>query len=204
MDSPFSSAPAGARWFRAGFRGRRRASAIAQSYGGQMPPANFRRPSGARLGQRKKFVSHPLTRPLRVCGDFAKVFLLQHLDTSQPVPRWFRWHSGWLGPLAAGLANPNGIPVASPGLSRQRDYPGQADAFLCNSNGVVSWGWAGQRAQPRWGGRSLRGVPKVARAAQPWAGGRNPVGIEAAIPQPLKWSARFACHRKQRGTSQPF
>ena len=32
------------------------------------------------------------------------------------------------------------------------------------------------------------------------ANGRNPVGIEAAIPQPLKWSARFTCHRKQRGT----
>ena len=116
------------------------------------------------------------------------------------VPRCFRWHWGWLGPLAAGLANPNGIPAPSPGLSRQRDYPGQAAAFLCNPNGVVPWGWAGQRAQPRWGWRSLRGIPKVARASQPWAGGRNPVGIEAAIPQPLKWSARFACHRKQRGT----
>ena len=39
--------------------------------------------------------------------------------------------------------------------------------------------------QPRWGWRIVDGFPRVARSSQPWAGGRNPVGI-------LRWNYRKA------------
>ena len=37
----------------------------------------------------------------------------------------------------------------------------------------------GDVAQPRWGCKTSRSPPRVARSSQPWAGGHNPVGIGA-------------------------
>src|SRR5437762_12003078 len=36
----------------------------------------------------------------------------------------------------------------------------------------------GIEAEPRWGWALFLGLPRVARASQPWAGGHNPFGIE--------------------------
>ena len=97
---------------------------------------------------------------------------------------------GWRGHSAQGCTNhsdnPNGIASSSPGLIRAgqaRSYPGSTDENSANPNGVVT---LGGRPQPRWGWKtSGHHLPKVARAAQPWALFRNPVGI-------LKWSASIS------------
>src|SRR5712671_1865096 len=74
------------------------------------------------------------------------------------------------------LANPNGIESSSPGL-RGTSYPGLGVINPNNPNGVASR-LGDERPQPRWGWKkSGRRSPKVARASQPWALGRNPFGI---------------------------
>ena len=84
-------------------------------------------------------------------------------------------------------SNPNGIPPQSPGLGGTT-YPGNnvQEAFstpkvLRQSSAI----WA----QPRWGcfeqGPKTQGRPAAVAVGQPWAGGRNPVGIRGneAAPQ---------------------
>mgnify|MGYP005658677037 CR=1 FL=1 len=84
-------------------------------------------------------------------------------------------------------SNPNGIPPQSPGLGGTT-YPGNnvQEAFstpkvLRQSSAI----WA----QPRWGcfeaGPRTQGRPAAVAEGQPWAGGRNPVGIKGneAVPQ---------------------
>ena len=84
-------------------------------------------------------------------------------------------------------SNPNGIPPQSPGLGGTT-YPGNnvQEAFstpkvLRQSSAI----WA----QPRWGcfeaGPRTQGRPAAVAEGQPWAGGRNPVGIKGneAAPQ---------------------
>ena len=71
--------------------------------------------------------------------------------------------------------NPKGIASSSPGL-RGTSYPGKAAENHANPNGVAAC--ARIQPQPRWGWKNPGGpVPKVARASQPWALSRNPVGI---------------------------
>ena len=91
-------------------------------------------------------------------------------------------------------SNPNGIPPQSPGLGGTT-YPGNNvhEAFstpkvLRQSSAI----WA----QPRWGcfeqGPKSQGRPAAVAAGQPWAGGRNPVGIkgnEAALRIANLWVA---------------
>ena len=70
--------------------------------------------------------------------------------------------------------NPKGIPSSSPGLRAAR-YPGSAVAGFSTPTGLrhLCTGWP----QPRWGCLPSAMFPKVARASQPWALRRNPVGI---------------------------
>ena len=82
---------------------------------------------------------------------------------------------------------PNGILPQSPGLGGTT-YPGNTvqKAFLTPKvlrQSSAIW------AQPRWGcfelGRTTQGRPAAVAESQPWAGGRNPVGIKGneAAPQ---------------------
>ncbi|MFT5028662.1 MAG: hypothetical protein ACI9VS_001091 [Candidatus Binatia bacterium] len=84
-------------------------------------------------------------------------------------------------------SNPNGIPPQSPGLGGTT-YPGNnvqegfsTPKVLRQSSAI----WA----QPRWGcfeaGPRTQGRPAAVAEGQPWAGGRNPVGIKGneAAPQ---------------------
>ena len=84
-------------------------------------------------------------------------------------------------------SNPNGIPPQSPGLGGTT-YPGNnvQEAFLTPKvlrQSSAIW------AQPRWGcfeaGPRTQGRPAAVAKGQPWAGGRNPVGIKGneAVPQ---------------------
>ena len=76
--------------------------------------------------------------------------------------------------------------------------------FLFNPNGVVARPVrVGRGATPLGLKTFWIRLPKVARRTkQPWAGGRNPVGIGANQLQTLDQSF-FSFHRKQRGTGQP-
>ena len=78
------------------------------------------------------------------------------------------------------ILNPNGIPSSSPGL-RGTSYPGSTVTRVSNPNGVVSSRVASQMAATPLGlmGIAMR-VPRVARASQPWAEGRCPVGAKRA------------------------
>ncbi len=76
------------------------------------------------------------------------------------------------------LQNPNGIPSQSPGLRRRsRGYPGAWCARPHKPNGLASPprpGWP----QPGPGWKALlAGLPRVARAAQPWVRGGIPSGF---------------------------
>ena len=80
-----------------------------------------------------------------------------------------------LDPFAAAPSCPNGATSQSPGLAH-RAYPGSSSQNRFNPNGVAAFGrrrWT----QPRWGWAIWERVPRVAAWPQPWAGGRNPVGI---------------------------
>jgi hypothetical protein len=92
--------------------------------------------------------------------------------------------------------NPNGIPYDSPGLRAPR-YPGKGSRRMINPNGVVSSCFnpisisyfsfdpfcrmflqqptSFVRTQPRWGWGFKPVIPQG--STQPWAMGRNPVGI---------------------------
>lgn len=77
-------------------------------------------------------------------------------------------------------ANPKGILASSPGLAYHA-YPGTACQHVHNPNGVAATRSPGM-PQPRWGWPMPGVVPKVgARARQPWALGRNPVGIGGGL-----------------------
>ena len=77
-------------------------------------------------------------------------------------------------------SNPNGIPPQSPGLGGTT-YPGNNVQKAFSTPKVLrpsSAIWA----QPRWGcfaqGHKTQGRPAAVAVGQPWAGGRNPVGIK--------------------------
>ena len=96
-----------------------------------------------------------------------------------PPPRTAAPHQA-LGSPASLFPNPNGIPPASPGLSRRRDYPGKRDPLSfqpqrgCGQNDMSGNGHNPVGVGGRWGR-----LPRVARSSQPWAGGCNPVGVGA-------------------------
>ena len=80
------------------------------------------------------------------------------------------------------ILNPNGIPSSSPGL-RGTSYPGSTVKKISNPNGVVSSRVASpMAATPLRLMKILIRVPRVARASQPWAEGRCPVGAKRANP----------------------
>ena len=95
-----------------------------------------------------------------------------------------------LAPMPFGYSTPRsgGIECGAPLKSRRdsvlqprvgRNEPPWATAGMApNPNGAVSR--LRQRPQPRWGCCVATPVPRVARASQPWALIRNPVGIQAA------------------------
>ena len=57
-----------------------------------------------------------------------------------------------------------------------------------NPNGVVSA--LDRPPKHRWRCRIFRGLPRVARSSQPWAGGHNPLAIEADIRSAWSFGAR--------------
>ena len=81
--------------------------------------------------------------------------------------------------------NPKGIVSSSPGL-RGTSYPGAGAEGFSTPTGLCPV--CPDAPQPRWGWEPTARFPKVARAsrlrcaaarhAQPWALGRNPVGIQ--------------------------
>ena len=77
----------------------------------------------------------------------------------------------------AALPNPKGILSSSPGLARRRDYPGSRSRDGHNPSGVASFAARPSVATPLGLRAMLHRIPRVARASQPWALGRNPVGI---------------------------
>ena len=74
------------------------------------------------------------------------------------------------------FSNPNGIASSSPGL-RGTSYPRWPKGELPTPTGLRPAAIT-TRPQPRWGCWLLNGFPRVARSSQPWALGRNPVGIQ--------------------------
>ena len=76
----------------------------------------------------------------------------------------------------AAIPNPKGIPSSSPGLRAGR-YPGSRSREGHNPNGVASCVARQSVATPLGLMGILHRIPKVARASQPWALRRNPVGI---------------------------
>jgi hypothetical protein len=80
--------------------------------------------------------------------------------------------------------NPNGIPSQSPGLDRAAGLP----RVRVSENSQPQRGCGG-RVQPRWGWSKYPTQPGVARASQPRALGRNPVGIGTRrCSRPGSWS----------------
>jgi len=73
--------------------------------------------------------------------------------------------------------NPKGIPTQSPGL-RGTSYPGNERAHEPQPQRGCGKPLAPSSHNPVGVDRYAPGFPKVARASQPWAGGRNPVGID--------------------------
>ena len=81
----------------------------------------------------------------------------------------------YLGPQR--FFNPKGIASSSPGL-RGTSYPGSRTGGFSTPTGLRPASASG--SQPRWGCGSGARFPRVARASQPWASSRNPVGIQRA------------------------
>jgi hypothetical protein len=77
-------------------------------------------------------------------------------------------------------SNPNGIPPQSPRLGG-RTYPGNKVQKAFSTPKVLRQSSA-IWMHPRWGcfeqGHQTQGRPTAVAEGQPWAGGRNPVGIE--------------------------
>jgi len=71
--------------------------------------------------------------------------------------------------------NPKGIVYSSPGL-RGTSYPGLAPVQFSTPTGLCPV--TASKTQPRWGWPTPPAFPRVARASQPWALGRNPFGIQ--------------------------
>ena len=86
-----------------------------------------------------------------------------------------------LGPQR--FSNPKGIASSSPGLRGPR-YPGSRTGEFSTPTGLRPAAAAG--AQPRWGCGSSGLFPRVARASQPWALWRNPVGFSPGIPEGIR------------------
>ena len=84
--------------------------------------------------------------------------------------------------------NPNGIPSQSPGL-RGTSYLGSWSRDGHNPNGVASFLTRPCAATPLGLMKKLIRVPRVARASQPWAERRYPVGV---IPIPAASPAEQA------------
>ena len=84
--------------------------------------------------------------------------------------------------LNAHLFNANGVVPSSPGLPSSDRYPGTPSPAHSNRNAVAPRATPDppQRAEPRCGSIYLPPIPRVGLIAfgQPWAGGRNPFGIE--------------------------
>ena len=80
-------------------------------------------------------------------------------------------------PLRPDDACPNGASASSPRLA-PRAYLGFTTPIRDNPNGVASPAGSDTRLQPRWGCGFSRRFPRVARASQPWALRRSPVGAE--------------------------
>ena len=79
---------------------------------------------------------------------------------------------------SAAFPKPNGLETSSPGL-RGTSYPGFGTRRAATPTGLRhGWGVCRGGPQPRWGCEFPGGIPRVARSSQPWAGGRNPVGIQ--------------------------
>ena len=72
-------------------------------------------------------------------------------------------------------SNPKGIVSSSPGL-RGTSYPGAGAEGYSTPTGLRPS--CPDAPQPRWGCGLEARFPKVARASQPWALCRNPVGIQ--------------------------
>src|SRR5438552_14104871 len=66
--------------------------------------------------------------------------------------------------------------VPKPSVARH-ELPWVSSAKNDNPNGVVTSGANSPKPKPRWGFALLIRCPRVARASQPWALLRNPVGI---------------------------
>jgi hypothetical protein len=87
--------------------------------------------------------------------------------------------------------NPNGIPSPSPGL-RGPSYPGSRPRAGHNPNGVASFVARPSAATPLGLREILHRIPGVARASQPRAGCRRPVGANPIHPPgPRRRHAEF-------------
>ena len=103
------------------------------------------------------------------------------------------------------LANANGVSALSPGLDRiTRTYPGNRGSMQTTSTRLRPMGDGKtamiRTAAPRWSATALRLVwvgdtsPRVAsEARQPWAGGRNPVGIQMGRDMGMGSLVRLRC-----------
>jgi len=83
--------------------------------------------------------------------------------------------------LTGGKSNPKGILAQSPGL-RGTSYPENEGADETQPQRGCGKPLTPHGHNPVGVDRSSAGLPKVARASQPWAGGHNPVGIGRATP----------------------
>jgi hypothetical protein len=76
------------------------------------------------------------------------------------------------------FVNPKGIASFSPGLARFREGLPWVDAFKSHNPEGVEYQRLKEQIQPLQGCDFFLFSPRVARGAQPWAEGFNPVGIE--------------------------
>ena len=81
---------------------------------------------------------------------------------------------------------PTGLDPSAQGCPRRRTTLGPTSPMIFNPNGVVALCRSAQM-QPRQGCLGFDRQPKVARAAQPWAEGWNPVGIRKQVVGSRVW-----------------
>ncbi len=89
------------------------------------------------------------------------------------------------------IANPKGIPTQSPGL-RGTSYPGKLRPMGNQPQRGCGPFLIFDSTTPSGLIVVLSVIPRVARASQPWAGGRNPFGIEQRLDD-FRVSARANC-----------
>ena len=88
--------------------------------------------------------------------------------------------------------NPKGIPAQSPGL-RACELPWVITPRACQPQ--RGCGLGGDRAATPLGLCAIvSSFPRVARASQPWAGGRNPFGIDRQSP--ANWCAMISLGKR--------